>query len=145
VNLVFFRFEPKKSKWVEAASDEFLEKIGHFHKVAQIGVTEDRNNSTFFEKFLSKRDFLIAFDENGIDFTSKSFSIQIERIKNQSAQRICFVIGPAYGLHEEIKKRANLNLKLSNMTLNHQLAYLVALEQVYRALTISANHPYHHE
>jgi 23S rRNA (pseudouridine1915-N3)-methyltransferase len=145
VKFVFYRFEPKKSKWVEAASNELVEKISHFHKVEILALPESQNNKDFFKKNVKARDFLIAFDEEGVELSSTKFSLQIEKIKNQSFQRICFVLGPAYGLHEKIMSESDLKLSLSKFTLNHQIAFVVALEQLYRSITISKNHPYHHE
>ena len=83
--------------------------------------------------------FVIILDEYGSQFTSKEFSLRLNKI----AQPITFIIGGAYGLSEEIKNRANLLLSLSNMTMPHILARIILVEQIYRAYTISENHPYH--
>ncbi len=54
-----------------------------------------------------------------------------------------FIIGGAYGVNEEVKKRADLKVSLSAMTMNHIMAQAVSLEQIYRAFTIIKNLPYH--
>ena len=56
-----------------------------------------------------------------------------------------FVIGGADGLDEDIKQRAHMRLRLSSLTLPHALARLVLCEQLYRAVSIVKNHPYHRE
>lgn len=83
--------------------------------------------------------FVIALDELGKKFTSEEFSLKLEKI----ARPICFVVGGAYGLSSEIRGKADMLLSLSNMTLPHIMARIMLVEQIYRAHTISANHPYH--
>lgn len=83
--------------------------------------------------------FAIALDEQGKEFSSKEFSNHLEKI----TQPICFIIGGAFGLSTEVKERANMLLSLSKMTMPHIMARLMLIEQIYRAYTISKNHPYH--
>lgn len=83
--------------------------------------------------------FVIALDELGERFTSKTFSLMLERINSP----ICFVIGGAYGLSSDVREKSDMLLSLSDMTLPHIMARVVLVEQIYRAYTISANHPYH--
>ena len=83
--------------------------------------------------------FIIALDEIGKQFTSLEFSSTLEKIQ----QPICFLIGGAYGLSTEVKAKANMLLSLSNMTMPHIIARVMLIEQIYRAYTISENHPYH--
>jgi 23S rRNA (pseudouridine1915-N3)-methyltransferase len=90
-------------------------------------------------KSIPANNFVIALDENGMQFSSKDFSIRINKI----IQPISFIIGGAYGLSKEIKSRANLLLSLGSMTMPHILARVILVEQIYRAYTINENHPYH--
>ena len=83
--------------------------------------------------------FVIILDERGTQFTSKEFAHRLDSI----TQPICFIIGGAYGLSEELKSKANLILSLSAMTMPHILARAILVEQIYRAYTIGQNHPYH--
>ncbi len=83
---------------------------------------------------------VILLDETGIQYTSEKFS---EMIFDQS-KNIVFIIGGSYGVADSIKKRANTTLSLSTLVLPHQIVRLVLVEQIYRAYTISINHPYHH-
>ena len=79
-----------------------------------------------------KDDFVIACDENGKDISSRKFA-ELLKEKEISGKNICFVIGGAYGLGENILERANLKLSLSKMTFPYKLARLILLEQIYRA------------
>ncbi|MCT4635835.1 MAG: 23S rRNA (pseudouridine(1915)-N(3))-methyltransferase RlmH [Rickettsiales bacterium] len=83
--------------------------------------------------------FVIALDEVGKSFTSEEFSLRLERV----TRPICFIIGGAHGLSSEVRDKADMLLSLSDMTLPHVMARVVLIEQIYRAYTISANHPYH--
>lgn len=84
-------------------------------------------------------DYIIALDENGMQFTSIDFANNIEKI----SKPISFLIGGAFGLSEEVKQKSNLLLSLGRMTLPHVLARVILIEQIYRAYTITTNHPYH--
>ncbi len=79
----------------------------------------------------------IALDERGRSMDSHRFSALI------ADQSVRFFIGGAYGLEPAFVARCQMALSLSPLTLSHDLARLVLLEQIYRGLTIAHNHPYH--
>lgn len=85
---------------------------------------------------------IVALDEHGDRLTSKEFSKFIEKAMMQSKQ-IIFIIGGAFGLDQAVLGRADILLRLSDMTLPHKIAKIMLLEQIYRAETIRAGHPYH--
>jgi 23S rRNA (pseudouridine1915-N3)-methyltransferase len=87
--------------------------------------------------------YAILLDSRGQQYTSEEFSAHIGRIRDEGAQRLVFAVGPADGWSAAARQRANLLFSLGRMTLPHQLARVVLAEQVYRALTILAGHPYH--
>ena len=80
----------------------------------------------------------IALSEEGNQLDSFSFAQLINRHAD-----LTFFIGGPFGLSEEVKKNANYLLSLSKMTLPHELAFLVLVEQIYRAERILEGHPYH--
>ena len=92
---------------------------------------------------LKSDDCLILLDENGKHYTSVDFSKFLEQKMQASHKRIVFLIGGAFGFSEEIYQRANYQLSLSKMTFSHQMIRVFALEQIYRAMTIMKNEPYH--
>ena len=94
---------------------------------------------------LDKGDFLVALDENGKTYSSIEFARLIQQKMNLGTRKIVFVVGGAYGLHDNLKSRANLMLSLSKMTFSHQVVKLIFMEQLYRAFSIINNHPYHNE
>jgi 23S rRNA (pseudouridine1915-N3)-methyltransferase len=85
----------------------------------------------------------ILLDSRGKQYTSEEFAAHIGRIRDEGIQRLVLAIGPADGWSPAARRRANLLLSLGRITLPHQLARVVLAEQVYRALTILAGHPYH--
>lgn len=86
---------------------------------------------------------LCFFDPTGDSISSEQFAHYIERVRDGGAQRMIFAVGPADGWSEPSLRRAHRILALGKMTLPHELARVVVAEQVYRALTILAGHPYH--
>ncbi|TRZ74612.1 MAG: 23S rRNA (pseudouridine(1915)-N(3))-methyltransferase RlmH [Bacteroidetes bacterium] len=90
-------------------------------------------------------DIIILLDENGKEMTSVEFSSFLNQKFISGSKNLIFVIGGPYGFDESIKKKAHLQLSLSQMTFSHQMVRLFFLEQLYRALTILRNEAYHHE
>ncbi len=94
-------------------------------------------------KYLNNEDFLILLDENGKQMDSVKFARFMEHKLQLSHKRLVFLIGGAYGVSEMVKKRADHILSLSKMTFSHQMIRLFIIEQIYRAMTILKNEPYH--
>lgn len=92
---------------------------------------------------LKPDDCLVLFDENGKHYTSVDFSRFLGKKMQMSHKRIVFLIGGAFGFSEALYQRSNHQLSLSKMTFSHQMIRIFALEQIYRAMTIMKNEPYH--
>ncbi len=92
---------------------------------------------------LKKEDVLILLDERGQTFTSEAFARFLEQRLNTSGKRLIFLIGGAYGFADALYARANGQVALSAMTFSHQMVRLFFVEQLYRAMTILRNEPYH--
>lgn len=89
------------------------------------------------------RAFVVILDEHGRGYQSEGWAGIIEQHMLAGTAEFVMVIGGAYGLSAAVKARGDLQLSLSSMTLPHQLARLVLLEQTYRGLTIVRREPYH--
>jgi 23S rRNA (pseudouridine1915-N3)-methyltransferase len=87
--------------------------------------------------------YAILLDSRGQQYSSEEFAAQLGRLRDDGTQRLVLAIGPADGWSAASRQRANLLFSLGRITLPHQLARVVLAEQVYRALTILAGHPYH--
>ena len=83
---------------------------------------------------------IISLTEEGTSFTSSDFSSLLLSFKNK---KVLFLIGDTDGLPHDIKFNSDLLLSLSPFTFPHELARLILIEQIYRAVTISQNSPYH--
>lgn len=96
-------------------------------------------------KTLQPGDYLVLLDEHGKSFISMEFATYIERKMHVVPKRLVFVIGGPYGFSEAVYKAASEKISLSKMTFSHQMIRLIFVEQIYRAMTILNNEPYHHE
>lgn len=94
---------------------------------------------------IQSTDHLILLDEGGKSYTSLLFSKHLEQLMSSDSKRTVFLIGGAFGFHQEVRSRANGKMSLSGLTFSHLLARLIFCEQLYRALTIISGHPYHNE
>lgn len=88
---------------------------------------------------------ILAFDERGISPTSRKFSTTLKGKLDSGAQNLAFVIGGPDGLSEEMRSQARQIISFGALTLPHQLVRVMVLEQLYRAVTILTNHPYHRD
>ena len=140
--------------YIKEGVDQFTKRIGHYYPIewqlitpskltepAQIKKAEAVN----ILKTLNSTDVLVLLDETGKMLNSPGLAKLIQQKANQSAQRIVFLIGGAYGVDAEIKSRANFTWSLSELVFPHMLVRLLLAEQVYRACSILANEKYHHE
>jgi len=87
--------------------------------------------------------WVIALDERGRSYTSEGVAELLGKHMLQGTAELVFIIGGAYGLSDAVRQRADLVWSLSSLTLTHQMARLLLLEQLYRGLTILRNEPYH--
>ncbi|MDR2364722.1 MAG: 23S rRNA (pseudouridine(1915)-N(3))-methyltransferase RlmH [Zoogloeaceae bacterium] len=86
----------------------------------------------------------IALDERGRDLTTRQFADEMDAWMQDGAA-VAFLIGGADGLDATLKSRAHCRLRLSSLTLPHGIARLLLCEQIYRAISLMKNHPYHRE
>lgn len=96
-------------------------------------------------KSLQSGDYLVLLDDKGKEYTSIQFASYIEKKTHTVAKRLVFAIGGPYGFSEAVYTKSNEKLTLSRMTFSHQMVRFIFVEQLYRAMTILNNEPYHHE
>lgn len=154
MKLTIYSVGKTNESYIKEGIEQFTKRIGHYYPIdwqlitpskltepAQIKKAEAAN----ILKSLAVTDVLILLDEKGKMLSSPGLANLIQQKANQSAQRIVFLIGGAYGVDEEIKKRANFTWSLSELVFPHMLVRLILAEQIYRACSILANEKYHHE
>lgn len=94
---------------------------------------------------LGPDDYLVLLDERGQQHSSVELARWIEQRLSAPGRRLVFLIGGAFGFSQEVYARANAQISLSRLTFSHQMVRLFFLEQLYRAMTILRNEPYHNE
>ncbi|PNH02247.1 putative RNA methyltransferase At5g10620, partial [Tetrabaena socialis] len=94
-------------------------------------------------KALEPRDFVVVLDERGQELRSEDLA-RLVAAAGDDGRPLAFCIGGPYGHSDAVRARADRMVRLSVMVLNHQVAVVVLLEQLYRAWTILRGVPYHH-
>jgi 23S rRNA (pseudouridine1915-N3)-methyltransferase len=116
--------------------------------------SESKNNSPEIRKqqeaeqlisTTNKGGILLAFDENGKDLTSTQFATMLATERDSGAGELVFALGGPDGLGAELLDKAKARLRFGKMTWPHQVARILLAEQIYRAMTILAGHPYHRQ
>ena len=90
-------------------------------------------------------DKLVLLDEKGKEYRSLEFAKHLQQQMNSGIKRLVFVVGGPYGFDASVYEKSQGKISLSKMTFSHQMIRLFMVEQVYRAMTILKNEPYHHE
>jgi len=93
---------------------------------------------------LRPKDFVVALDEKGDEFTTREFAAWLDA-RRQAGREVAFLIGGPDGLDPQVLARADFKLSLSRLTLPHALVRVLLAEQLYRAQSLLENHPYHRE
>jgi 23S rRNA (pseudouridine1915-N3)-methyltransferase len=96
-------------------------------------------------KYIQPDDWVVLLDERGKEYTSSTFADYIGKKMRAAPKCLVFIIGGPYGFSDKIYAVAGEQISLSKMTFSHQLVRLIFTEQLYRAMTILNNQPYHHE
>ncbi len=143
--------------WLVTATKIYFDRISKYIPFETIYIKEIKKGKKIPEKDIkikegeeilkniSKGDFVVLLDVKGKELGSKDFASFMELQMIKGLRRLVFVIGGAYGFSEQIYNRADFLLSLSKMTFSHQMVRLIFAEQLYRALSIINNDPYHHE
>ena len=121
-------------------ADKYLERIKFTgNKLINPIILKNANTSEIDQELITSS-FNILLDERGQSLTTLEFA---ELLIESTHKKINFFIGDTNGFSDIMKKKADLLLSISPMTLTHSFATIILLEQIYRAITIKINHPYH--
>ncbi len=94
---------------------------------------------------LTQADYVALLDERGTEMTSREWAAFLQKRMASGAGRVVFVVGGPYGFSQAVYDRANSLVSFSKMTFSHEMIRLFFTEQLYRAMTILRNEPYHHD
>ena len=141
----------KKDFFVDKFIDKYRKQINCHFKLNYIDISfnSKKNQKKLYESegkkaltYVKDDSFLIALDENGEKTSSNKFSSSLQLWK-QNFSNLYFFIGGPDGLSENIRNRADLIMSLSDLTYPHQFVKIILSEQLYRAICIMKQHPYH--
>ena len=144
-------------KYMKEGIADYVKRLS-FYIPFEIKVIPDIKNRSSLSEVLQKEkegqlilnqvspgDYLVLLDERGEEFSSIGFSRWIEKKMIAGMRQLVFVIGGPYGFSNTIYQRADIKIALSKLTFSHQMVRMIFVEQLYRAMTIIKNEPYHHE
>ena len=144
-------------KHIIALMDDYAQRCKHYITFELEVVPDLKNNKNLSEavqkekegemllKTLQPGDYVVLLDEGGREMRSVEFAEYLKQKMNTLPRRLVFIIGGPYGFSEKVYQAAKEKMALSRMTFSHQMVRLIFVEQLYRALSILAGSPYHHE
>ena len=133
----------KSSGWVLEGISEYEKRLKKPYDLRWELMEEDRLNLFLAKWPFTGNDFVILLDERGKNISSPEFAQLLEK-QFISSKNIVIIIGGAFGVSEEVRKRANFIWSYSNLVFPHMLMRVMLAEQIYRASDISAGGKYHH-
>jgi 23S rRNA (pseudouridine1915-N3)-methyltransferase len=156
MKIQFWSIGKAHESYVKEGIELFTKRINHYYSADWNIIPTPKNTGMLSEsdikiregkmimEWLKPEDYLVALDERGKQMKSEALATFIQARSNQSVRQLIFLIGGAYGLDEQLLKRANYKWSLSDLVFPHQLVRLMVAEQIYRACTILKNEKYHH-
>lgn len=144
-------------KFLEEGEETYLKRLKHYLSFQMLIIPDIKNAKSLSEEQIKIRegelilektnpnDTLILLDERGKQFSSLEFAEYLQEQFNRGGKQLIFVVGGSYGFSDAVYQRANGKVSLARMTFSHQMIRLFFIEQVYRAMTILRNEPYHHQ
>ncbi len=136
-----------KTPWTVDGCSQFAQRLRHscelIERVLSTGSKQEENDR-ILAALEKTQGVIVVLDERGKEFSSTEFASWIGKQRDLGIP-ITFVLGGAYGLDDRIREKATLIVRLSKMTLPHELCKLLFLEQLFRAHAILAGTGYHHE
>lgn len=134
-----------KEDYLNKLIDDYKKRISRYHKIEIIELNDSNDlqkESVDILKHINSQDYVIALDIDGENLDSVSLAKKIDTTFLNYGT-ITFIIGSSFGLHEDIKRRANYRLSFSKLTFPHGLFRGILLEQIYRSFKILNNETYH--
>jgi 23S rRNA (pseudouridine1915-N3)-methyltransferase len=144
-----------RAAFIEAGMDFYRKRLQFYHQLALITVREEKPHRGLTAEQIKEREGtrllarvpklgrVIALEAGGKEFTSEGLAHWLAGLAQEAHSPLVFVIGGHLGLSPAVLEVAEYRLSLSRFTFTHELSRLILLEQLYRAATIQAGHPYH--
>jgi 23S rRNA (pseudouridine1915-N3)-methyltransferase len=133
-----------KDPAIQALTADYLKRLGHYAEVVGLTFPNEQALLKWRDRVGTRpAHSIVVLDSRGKQLSSEEFASFLENHQNRSPQPLLFAVGGADGFSEEARQSASFVLSLGRMTLAHELARVVLLEQLYRGLSILKGHPYH--
>src|SRR4051812_33679559 len=135
-----------KLAYARAGIAEYSQRLGGFTQLEFATLkagTRGDESAALLDR--SAGHFRIVLDERGEQVTSKALAVKISEWEQARVKSVALLIGGAQGHIDALRAQANWSWSLGKLTLQHELALVIALEQIYRAYSIKAGTPYHRE
>ena len=133
-----------KEPAIQSLTTEYLKRLSRYTPAESQEYGDEQALLRSLEKAAGRtRPTLVMLDQRGRQFTSEEFAELLRDQQDRGTQSLIFAVGPADGFSQESRGAADLVLSFGKMTLAHELARVVLLEQLYRGFTILKGHPYH--
>jgi 23S rRNA (pseudouridine1915-N3)-methyltransferase len=142
-----------REPYLVAAADDFRRRLRPYHRLEEIEVRAGdggdaaramTGEAEAILRLIAPGDHVWLLERTGTEFSSTELAARIERLAIDGTSRLTLVIAGTYGAAPALLERAQLRWSLSRLTLLHEWARALVLEQLYRAAKIAANEPYHH-
>jgi len=127
---------------IKALTQEYLDRLSHYGDIEGMELASEEVLLKMAESSKTPPT-LVLLDQRGRQLTSEELAEMLDAHQVRGTQALIFAVGPAEGFTQQARHAANLVLSLGKMTLAHELARVLLLEQIYRGFTIIKGHPYH--
>ena len=156
MNITVLAVGTKMPKWVDEAVAEYATRFGRDVHYSLKEIKPEKRGSGVnaaqgmaaeekrINEAIPEGAFLVVLDERGKAPTSVELAAHLKQWQ-LDGEHVCFVIGGADGMTDALKQKARLMMRLSSLTLPHGMVRVLLTEQLYRAVSILHNHPYHRE
>jgi 23S rRNA (pseudouridine1915-N3)-methyltransferase len=132
--------------WAKAAAEDYLTRLERHQRIQWTTIKEGPEAVVTKRMLEASQDSLrVVLDERGTHLGSRPLAQWVQRQELAGIKRVSLLIGGANGHHEELRAAAQEKWALSKFTLQHEVALVVLLEQIYRAYTIIRGEPYHRD
>ena len=139
-----------KDERLRSLIEDYLKRLSRFARCEIVEVKESRTRdaasvnkeSRLILDAIGDSTLAVLLDLNGCDWSSQELANQVQRWENDGTKEMAIVIGGPDGVSTEVQSRANLRWRLTRLTLTHEMARVLAFEQLYRAFAINRGLPY---
>ena len=157
MKILFLVVGKTDDKYLLEGIEKYRLRLKHYIGFDYVEIPDIKNRKSLSESQQKKQesdlilaklkvgDHMVLLDEKGQVFRSLAFANHLQQKMNSGIKRLVFVVGGPYGFDDSLYVKAQGKVSLSKMTFSHQMIRLFFVEQVYRAMTILRNEPYHHE